>query len=81
MRLTAGRKTRRSITGTAAIRRVNDRRREESARRAPARMIYDAVAGMLPKTKLGKHMLRKLRVYPATSTPPGPDPGALSLPS
>jgi len=41
----------------------------------PARMIYDAVAGMLPKTKLGKHMLRKLQCTPATSTPPGPDPG------
>ena len=35
----------------------------------PARMIYDAVAGMLPKTKLGKHMLRKLRVYPGDKHP------------
>ncbi|MGO9093891.1 MAG: 50S ribosomal protein L13 [Bryobacteraceae bacterium] len=35
----------------------------------PTRLIYDAVAGMLPKTKLGKHMLRKLRVYPGDKHP------------
>jgi large subunit ribosomal protein L13 len=29
----------------------------------PARMIEEAIAGMLPKTKLGKQMYRKLRVY------------------
>lgn len=29
----------------------------------PARMIEDAIAGMLPKTKLGKQMYRKLKVY------------------
>ncbi len=29
----------------------------------PTRLVYNAIAGMLPKTKLGKHMLRKLRVY------------------
>jgi large subunit ribosomal protein L13 len=29
----------------------------------PTRLVYEAVAGMLPKTKLGKQMLRKLRVY------------------
>ncbi len=40
---------------------------ETSARqmraRSPARMVEFAVAGMLPKTKLGKHMIRKLKVY------------------
>ena len=40
---------------------------ETSARqmraRHPIRMIEFAVAGMLPKTKLGKHMFRKLKVY------------------
>ena len=40
---------------------------ETSARqmraRNPIRMIEFAVAGMLPKTKLGKHMFRKLKVY------------------
>lgn len=29
----------------------------------PARMVEGAIAGMLPKTKLGKAMVRKLRVY------------------
>lgn len=29
----------------------------------PQRMIEDAVSGMLPKTKLGKQMYRKLKVY------------------
>jgi large subunit ribosomal protein L13 len=29
----------------------------------PRRMIEDAIFGMLPKTKLGKQMYRKLKVY------------------
>lgn len=29
----------------------------------PTRMIEDAIFGMLPKTKLGKQMYRKLKVY------------------
>jgi len=40
---------------------------ERSARQMrtarPARMVERAIAGMLPKTKLGKAMARKLRVY------------------
>jgi len=40
---------------------------ERSARQMrtarPARMVELAIAGMLPKTKLGKAMRRKLRVY------------------
>jgi large subunit ribosomal protein L13 len=35
----------------------------------PTKMIVEAVAGMLPKTKLGKHMLRKLRVYAGDKHP------------
>jgi len=35
----------------------------------PTRIVHDAIAGMLPKTKLGKHMLRKLRVYPGDKHP------------
>jgi len=31
--------------------------------RRPVKMIEDAIAGMLPKSKLGKHMFRKLKVY------------------
>lgn len=30
---------------------------------SPAKMVESAVAGMLPKTKLGKHMIKKLKVY------------------
>src|SRR5579884_4564655 len=29
----------------------------------PVKMLEDAIAGMLPKTKLGKQMYRKLKVY------------------
>ena len=35
----------------------------------PVRMVEDAVAGMLPKTKLGKQMYRKLRVYAGDKHP------------
>lgn len=35
----------------------------------PARMVEDAVAGMLPKTKLGKHMIKKLKVYAGDKHP------------
>jgi large subunit ribosomal protein L13 len=40
---------------------------EKSAKRVrkekPIRMVEDAIFGMLPKTKLGKQMYRKLKVY------------------
>ncbi len=40
---------------------------EETARqrraRQPVKLVEDAIYGMLPKTKLGKQMYRKLRVY------------------
>jgi large subunit ribosomal protein L13 len=35
----------------------------------PARMIEDAISGMLPKTKLGKQMFRKLKVYAGDKHP------------
>ena len=35
----------------------------------PTRVIEDAVAGMLPKSKLGRAMAKKLRVYAAPSHP------------
>jgi large subunit ribosomal protein L13 len=35
----------------------------------PARMVEQAIAGMLPKTKLGKQMYRKLRVYAGDKHP------------
>ncbi len=47
--------------------------KEESARKvrakSPARLVELAVAGMLPKTKLGKHMIRKLKVYAGDKHP------------
>jgi large subunit ribosomal protein L13 len=35
----------------------------------PTRIVEDAVAGMLPKTKLGKHMIKKLKVYAGDKHP------------
>lgn len=35
----------------------------------PARMVELAIAGMLPKTKLGKQMYRKLKVYAGDQHP------------
>ena len=47
--------------------------REERAkvlrRRIPARMVETAVRGMLPKTKLGSAMYRKLKVYAGPNHP------------
>jgi large subunit ribosomal protein L13 len=57
---------------------------EKSARRVraerPTRLVEDAVAGMLPKTKLGKQMYRKLKVYAGERHPhAAQQPGALAL--
>ena len=38
----------------------------------PERLVETAVRGMLPKTKLGRKMLRKLKVYPGADHPHGP---------
>ena len=35
----------------------------------PTRIVEDAIAGMLPKTKLGKQMYRKLNVYAGSKHP------------
>ena len=35
----------------------------------PARMVEEAISGMLPKTKLGKQMYRKLKVYAGPKHP------------
>jgi large subunit ribosomal protein L13 len=53
---------------------------EKMRQRRPERIIELAVRGMLPKTKLGRAMLRKLKVY-ATSTHPhtAQQPEALEL--
>ena len=47
--------------------------REERARlvrqRKPAKLVEDAVHGMLPKTKMGEAMYRKLKVYAGPDHP------------
>ncbi|MBV8896598.1 MAG: 50S ribosomal protein L13 [Acidobacteriaceae bacterium] len=46
----------------------------------PARMLELAVSGMLPKTKLGKQMYRKLKVYAGEQHPhQAQKPTALSI--
>jgi large subunit ribosomal protein L13 len=57
---------------------------ETSARRVrterPVRMIEEAIQGMLPKTKLGKQMYRKLKVYAGPKHPHSAQrPTALAL--
>lgn len=46
---------------------------ETSARKVretrPARMVEEAISGMLPKNKLGKQMYRKLNVYAGSKHP------------
>jgi len=47
--------------------------REERAKivrqKDPIRIVEEAVGGMLPKTKMGKAMYRKLKVYPTADHP------------
>ena len=46
----------------------------------PAKMLEHAIAGMLPKTKLGKQMYRKLKVYAGDKHPhQAQKPVALSM--
>ena len=46
----------------------------------PTRMVEDAIFGMLPKTKLGKQMYRKLKVYAGDKHPHAAQkPVAMSL--
>jgi large subunit ribosomal protein L13 len=57
---------------------------ETSARRVraqrPIRMVEEAIQGMLPKTKLGKQMYRKLKVYAGDRHPHAAQkPAALAL--
>jgi large subunit ribosomal protein L13 len=57
---------------------------EKSAKRVrttrPTRMVEEAIAGMLPKTKLGKQMYRKLKVYAGDRHPHAAQkPAAIAL--
>ena len=42
---------------------------QQMAERRPERLVEQAVRGMLPKTRLGRQMLRKLSVYPGPDHP------------
>ena len=54
------------------IRRVREKR--------PTRMVEEAIQGMLPKTKLGKQMYRKLKVYAGDRHPHAAQkPAALAM--
>ena len=35
----------------------------------PEKVVYEAIRGMLPHTKLGRKMIKKLRVYRGTEHP------------
>lgn len=55
---------------------LREERAKDLRKRRPARLVEEAVRGMLPKTKLGDAMYRKLKVYA------GPDhPHAAQKPS
>jgi large subunit ribosomal protein L13 len=46
----------------------------------PVRLVEDAIFGMLPKTKLGKQMYRKLKVYAGDKHPHvAQNPAALTV--
>ena len=36
----------------------------EILKKKPEKILYDAVLGMLPRTKSRKHIMKKLRVFP-----------------
>ncbi len=48
---------------------LRETRAKTLRQRMPARMVEEAVRGMLPKTKLGKQMYRKLKVYAGPDHP------------
>jgi large subunit ribosomal protein L13 len=54
--------------------------RQELEGATPERVVESAIRGMLPKTKLGRDMYRKLKVYKGTEHPhAGQNPVALSF--
>jgi large subunit ribosomal protein L13 len=53
---------------------------EKIAEKKPERLITMAVQGMLPKTKLGKKLIKKLKVYAGDAHPhPAQQPEAYTL--
>ena len=48
---------------------LKSRSMREQLARFPDRVIYEAVKGMMPKTRLGNAQMRKLRIYPGAEHP------------
>jgi large subunit ribosomal protein L13 len=48
---------------------LHEERAIDLRKRRPTRLVEEAVRGMLPKTKMGDAMYRKLRVYAGTDHP------------
>jgi large subunit ribosomal protein L13 len=48
---------------------LKSRSMREMMNQFPERVIYEAVRGMMPKTKLGRAQMRKLRVYAGDKHP------------
>ena len=48
---------------------LHEERAKTLRQRIPTRLVETAVRGMLPKTKLGKQMYRKLKVYAGSEHP------------
>ena len=52
----------------------------EQLGRFPDRIIQEAVKGMMPKTKLGRAQMKKLKIYPGSEHPhEAQQPKALEL--
>jgi large subunit ribosomal protein L13 len=61
---------------------LREERAKEVRQKNPSRLIEEAVRGMLPKTKLGEAMWRKLKVYAGADHPHAAQkPRAISVPS
>lgn len=57
-----------------------ERTAKEQRATRPVKLVEQAIAGMLPKTKLGKHMVKKLKVYAGDKHPhQAQQPVALSV--
>ena len=48
---------------------LREQRIKDVRRKTPARIVEEAIRGMLPKTKLGNAMYRKLKVYAGADHP------------
>jgi len=80
VKLTAAKTPRRFIGVSRLSGRLDRNGRAKSSRHPPARMVEEAISGMLPKTKLGKQMYRKLKVYAGDKHPhAAQQPAALTV--